>query len=233
MFGLLARKRTELNLLIERLRVAFDISDGVQYIHGHGKCHHNLHVSSVGFNVKNQVQIMEFGKAVYKNRPTEHGSETSDGSAVTRGSFALLQERSGPFPVNTGSTLQAQESGFQKDVLDCSRIVCEVMTVRLIESSMSDRQGKACIRLFCALASLVPRRLLGMLQRGLSDHPDSRPTITEFRDCLNEVLFNLIKENRGSSGTPMMSLDPHIGTRQQDRRSKKREDALDPLHEED
>jgi serine/threonine protein kinase len=215
-FGLFPRRRAEQKFLIERLHVIFDISNGLQYIHGHGICHRNLHISSIGFNAQNNVQIMEFGKACQNSRTVERANERSDPSVAAPS--ILHYDDSGVFPINTRSS-PPKASGFQKDVLDFSRIVCEVLTMRSVNNSMSDRQGKAYIRSFRDLASFIPRRLLGMLQRGLSDFPDSRPTISEFRDCLNDVLLGLVKEHKESSGTSGgSSTDPYMSIGRSERR---------------
>jgi hypothetical protein len=199
LFGLLRRRRAASKFLIERLGVAFDISDGLQYIHGHGICHCNLSVTSIGFNFHQQVQIMEFGMACQQ--------KTNDKGASEAGVGLLCHNRdeSGVFSA-TMLPSQVSESGFQGDVLDFSRIVCEILTMRSCGPSMSDRQENAYIRSFRALASVIPPRLLGMLQRGVSDYPDSRPTISEFRECLSDILCSWLEDSSGSTTDPFFSI---------------------------
>jgi serine/threonine protein kinase len=199
LFGLLRGRVAAQNFLIKRLQVAFDISDGLQYIHGHGICHRNLTLTSIGFNFHQQVQIMEFGTACQHKRTYRNATESG---IILPG---RKRDDSGAFRINMNPS-HISESGFQKDILDFSRIICEILTMRSCGPSLSEREENAYIRSFLALASVVPRRLLGMLQLGLSDNADSRPTITEFYEYLSDLMYSLLDESSSSSSDPRCSI---------------------------
>lgn len=229
--GLIRRSSSERAFLVERLRVALDIADGVHYMHEHGISHRSLDSSSIGFNASNHVQILQFGKARKEsyNSPQPSASNAPASHLQTQGSSkrlsSLTSSTKGSLPASltrneslrscgtTGShpsELQQADHekssqslgggssrGFQQDVLGYSKILCEILTMRSLEGAWADsvnhmsRQGKAYISDFRSLATKIPRRLLELLQRGLGDFADSRPTMDEYCACLGEVLFGL------------------------------------------
>jgi hypothetical protein len=221
--GLLRQKQFEKNFLLERLRVAFDIADAIEYIHTHGICHHSLHGRSIAFNTQNQVQISEFGCArkctterttrnVTENNTVDGGNFHESYSSVTTAAAAaaatLKREESDESHTSTRSVSSSPSKivGLQQDVLDFTWILCEILTMRSSSeaSSINDREGKAYVRAFRSLASVIPRRLLGMIHRGLNgngknDSNGRLPSIADFRECLSEVMYSMTKDGNDTA----------------------------------
>jgi serine/threonine protein kinase len=213
---LLRRKETEEAFLVERLRVALDIADGLKYIHSHGICHRDLHLTSIGFSSTDQVQITSFGKARRQKRPLDDTSakyltvDHSDGVAMLVSPSMYPRESEYRAP---DSSTKSVESGTKQDVLAYSRILCEILTMRSCEISISSREGTAYIRAFRALAFVIPKQLWGLLQKGLSNEVVSRPSMSEFHECLIDVIFSMTMLNRDplflGSGDPRVNMSDH------------------------
>lgn len=242
--GVIKRNRSERLFVAERLMVALDIAEGLQYMHEHGICHRSLDSTGIGFTPSNQVQILRLGKArkqslssrqshpsVAPNNNNNNNNSSSNNispvaakqlkskrlspllsstKAPTFSSLSqlILQEgsaRSSDANSSSDSNEQQHQSsnaltvssnGFEDDVLGFSKILCEILTMRSFGGDAGDsvttgRRGKACMRDFRSLATKIPRSVLELLQRGLSDLAESRPTMKEFCICLCDVHFDL------------------------------------------
>lgn len=188
--GLLNGGKRESDFLIERLQVAYDIADGLEYMHAHGIVHKNIHERSIGFSFKDQVQIHDLGEAMQIPRNGKaHGSNKS---------------RRRPFRDFVSPELEAGEAfSIKTDVFSFTRLFCEILTLRNGQGGHESREGKACIREFRLLAHKISGKLLELLRRGISFNPEYRPSMANFRLAIEETLSALDpkrKSNNALSG---------------------------------
>jgi serine/threonine protein kinase len=179
--GLVKGGRVENDFLAERLSVAYDIADGLEYMHEHGIVHKNIQERSIGFNSKNEVQIHDLGEAVQLPPSGKLHEQRSKRNGVKDEKHCLSSpelEACGEYSTKT-------------DVFSFTRILCEILTLRRGGGDSQSREGKACIREFRLLARKIPMRLLELLQNGLNSDPETRPSMTKFRLAIGHALSSL------------------------------------------
>lgn len=184
--GLLNGDKREKDFLSERLQVAYDIADGLEYMHAHGIVHKNIHERSIGFSFEDQVQIRDLGEAMQIPRNGKaHESNKS---------------RRRPFRDFVSPELEAGEAfSIKTDVFSFARLLCEILTLRRGQGGHQSREGKACIREFRLLAHKIPGKLLELLRRGISFNPEYRPSMADFRLAIEETLSALDPKRKNNN----------------------------------
>ena len=184
------RQKMQTEFLFERIQCAYELADAIDYMHGHGIAHMNLNEHNVGFNSRDELQVYDLGDAVPVNSTSPY-NESSEDTII----LPLEKESSGG------------ELCLKQDVLAFTSLLCELLVLRprvngLVPPGISHiAEGNSTIRAFKKLAKFVPSNLLQLLQRGLSEQPQSRPTMTEFLRVLGDILISLDKDNAKAART--------------------------------
>jgi serine/threonine protein kinase len=184
-WGAGAEKRDAL-FLVERLQVAFDVADALEYLHEHGVVHRGISTKSIGFNQSNDVQLHGFGEAT----PLPRGGTLRDNQDDKRSTAGRY----------TAPEIQAGERyGLKSDVYSFSMLLCEILSLCRLKSDGHPKDPSAYYREFRFLCSKLPKQLLDLLQRGLSAYnPETRPSMTELRAAIEEALVTLNVSRRDS-----------------------------------
>ena len=203
------RKKKTRQFLVERLLVVSEIADAIKYMHDHDISHGNIRHNQIGFDGSNEVKVCGFHNACRATclrngfcdncRPPSvnlfagsHKSET-----VPDDSIEISSEIS---PVtNECESTSGKFQCLKQDVFDFSQLFCEVISMKTSREankicSCSSRGIQGYVRDFQTITSPIPRRLLEMIQSGLSENVCARPTMADYCICLSDVIDILMND---------------------------------------
>jgi serine/threonine protein kinase len=179
--GALMKNRTamRMQLFTERVQVAIDIADAVQYLHARRILYRDLKPANIGFDQNDTVKIFDFGLAVELPEGTDPNSTFNlAGNTGTSRYMAVEVIRKHPYNVKA-------------DVFSYSILLWELMALCKPYDGLVGQQVKECVSVFGerpAIPRTWPTNLRRILRRGWTETLVERPNITEVKDVLEKLL---------------------------------------------
>jgi len=182
----------EINFLQERLRIAIDLADAVEYLHSKRIIHRDLKPANIGFDREGTLKLFDFGLAIE------------------------LPERSNPhltfnLPGNTGTSrymavevIQDNFYNLKVDVFSFSVILWEILALRKPYKGMSSAKAKRYVA-DCGGRPTIPRSwpkvLRKTIEQGWTESIRNRLSISQVKEALLhllcECLLLLLEETAG------------------------------------
>lgn len=219
--GLLKLSHHERKFLSTRLNVAYDIADALEYMHRHNVTYRNFGMDKVGFNRKNETQLVDLGNAEKLEEPPQattmhdilEGSTSLFETSSTR-SFTCLNEASSntessiiigaggaslnKFNAYTAPEVIADEETISEKSVTFSftMLLSEILTLIVMKATPSNKKTSAYIKEFQRISTLLPKELLEKMRRGASLTPKDRPCMQDFVDTLAFGRMSLVVGNK-------------------------------------
>lgn len=175
--GTIMKSRTSLRmqLFAERVQVAIDIADAVQYMHGKRIVYRDLKPANIGFDESGVLKVFDFGLAVELPEGTDPNSTFNlAGNTGTSRYMAVEVIRKHPYNVKA-------------DVFSFSILLWEIMALCKPYDGLVGQQVKECVSVFGerpAIPRTWPTTLRRILRRGWCENLLDRPFISEVKEVL-------------------------------------------------
>ena len=191
--GTIMKSRTSLRmqLFAERIQVAIDIADAVQYMHSKRIIYRDLKPANIGFDGDDTVKLFDFGLAVELPEGSDPNSTFNlAGNTGTSRYMAVEVIRKHPYNVKA-------------DVFSYSILLWEIMALCKPYDGLVGQQVKECVSVFGerpAIPRTWPTTLRRILRRGWCENLLDRPFIAEVMDVLVKLHEASTKPKLFSSG---------------------------------
>jgi len=178
--GTIMKSRTSLRmqLFAERVQVAVDIADAVEYMHSKRIVYRDLKPANIGFDHENCLKIFDFGLAVELPEGTDPNSTFNlAGNTGTSRYMAVEVIRKHPYNVKA-------------DVFSFSILLWEIMALCKPYDGLVGQQVKECVSVFGerpAIPRTWPTTLRRILRRGWCENLLDRPFISEVKEVLSKL----------------------------------------------
>lgn len=181
------------DLLQARLWVARDLASALVYLHSHGVIYRDLKQPNVGFDVRENVKLFDFGLA--KALP---GKPNADG-------FYQLTPCTGSLPTMAPEVVLGKPYNQSCDVFSFGILLWEIMSLQPAFNlfSPADFKKKVAIGGFRpsqTSSNNISSPLRGLIKSCWHVDPDTRPTIAAVKDRLAKQLQMLLDES--AAGAP-------------------------------
>ncbi|GKY92735.1 hypothetical protein MPSEU_000243500 [Mayamaea pseudoterrestris] len=179
--GSLMKNRTamRMQLFTERIKVAIDIADAVQYLHSKRIIYRDLKPANIGFDQNDVVKVFDFGLAVELPEGSDPNSTFNlAGNTGTSRYMAVEVIRKHPY-------------NCKADVFSYSILLWELMALCKPYDGLVGQQVKECVSVFGerpAIPRTWPTNLRRILRRGWTETLIERPFIVEVKDVLEKLL---------------------------------------------
>jgi serine/threonine protein kinase len=183
--GLFGKKTEELNKIwMARLLAAYDLAHALSYLHKRGILHRDIKPANIGFDVRGDIKIFDFGLAKeLKPRDREgHDEFRTSGLAGTRRYMAPEVAEVSPY-------------GFSADVYSFAIVLWEMVALKTaFEKYSRERHYKEIIveGKRPKLSRSWPFVIKNLLQRCWAPKPSDRPT---FQSVCELIKFGLPDQN--------------------------------------
>jgi serine/threonine protein kinase len=165
-------------LLTDRLKIAYDLSSALEYLHERRIIYRDLKPSNIGFDIRGDVKLFDFGLSRFLPTSTEDVEESFRMSNVgTRRYTAPEVEWKRPY-------------NRQADVYSFGVVLWEILTMSSPRSVSRSRKHQY-LPIFRP-CPCWPVELQRLVQSMLSVDPEQRPTITKVRQHLKQILMNMV-----------------------------------------
>jgi serine/threonine protein kinase len=182
----------------KRLDVAYTIADALAYMHERKIAYRNFGVDKVGFNNRNEVQLIELGDA-------DVLEENKDASNGLKRRPRRLTSYSAP------ETLDGFRLTSKADSYSYSKLFSEILTLILVGPNASPRDTQAYVYEFQKVARRLPRETLDLLENGASTNPIKRPTLRDYCETID--LAKAVTTNGPKRSTSLPALRSNVTTR--------------------
>jgi serine/threonine protein kinase len=191
----------------KRLDVAHQIADALQYMHEQNIAYRSFGIDKVGFNLRNEVQLVDLGDA-------EHlvtGKSEKEPPNTSQSSFAPESLKLATDCLTSYSAPEAIEGlalTCKADSYSFSKLFSEILTLIVVRRDSSSRETQAYVSEFQRVARRLPRETLDLLERGANMDPRKRPTLRAFCETIDlaRALVGSEMPRRGSS-LPLLRRD--------------------------
>lgn len=179
--GLIGKKKEELNMIwMARLLAAYDLSHAMSYLHKRGILHRDIKPANIGFDIRGDIKIFDFGLAKELKPCDREGQDQyhSSGLAGTRRYMAPEVAEVSPY-------------GFSADVYSFAILLWEMLTLNTaFEKYSRERHYKEIIveGKRPKLLRSWPFVIKNLLQRCWAATPSDRPT---FQSVCEKIKFGL------------------------------------------
>lgn len=163
------------SLLVERLKVAYDISCSLEYLHERRIIYRDLKTSNIGFDIRGDVKIFDFGLARFL--PTSTGDLDE----------SFLMSNVGTRRYTPPEVLQKKPYNLKADVYTFGVVIWEILT--MCSPKGSGKGEKQNPRL--SACSCWPSELQTLVESMLSLNPSERPTINHARATIKDLLVTI------------------------------------------
>eukprot|EP00527_Entomoneis_sp_CCMP2396_P008253 CAMPEP_0198142576 /NCGR_PEP_ID=MMETSP1443-20131203/5333_1 /TAXON_ID=186043 /ORGANISM="Entomoneis sp., Strain CCMP2396" /LENGTH=385 /DNA_ID=CAMNT_0043805623 /DNA_START=37 /DNA_END=1194 /DNA_ORIENTATION=+ len=178
--GTIMKSRTSLRmqLFAERVQVAIDIADAVEYMHSKRIIYRDLKPANIGFDEEGVLKVFDFGLAVELPEGTDPNSTFNlAGNTGTSRYMAVEVIRKHPYNVKA-------------DVFSFSILLWEIMALCKPYDGLVGQQVKECVSVFGerpAIPRTWPTTLRRILRRGWCENLLDRPFISEVKEVLEKL----------------------------------------------
>lgn len=179
--GSLMKSRTSMRmqLFTERIKVAIEIADAMEYLHSKRIIYRDLKPANVGFDQDGVLKLFDFGLAVELPEGSDPNSTFNlAGNTGTSRYMAVEVIRKHPYNVKV-------------DVFSFSILLWELMALCKPYDGLVGQQVKECVSVFGerpAIPRTWPTNLRRILRRGWTESIVDRPHIGEVKDVLIGLL---------------------------------------------
>lgn len=174
-----SRSSMRMQLFTERIKVAIDIADAMEYLHSKRIIYRDLKPANVGFDNDGVVKLFDFGLAVELPEGSDPDSTFNlAGNTGTSRYMAVEVIRKHPYNVKV-------------DVFSYSILLWELMALCKPYDGLVGQQVKECVSVFGerpAIPRTWPTNLRRILRRGWTESIVERPHIAEVKDVLVKLL---------------------------------------------
>ena len=190
--GSLMKNRTamRMQLFTERIQVAIDIANAVEYMHMRRIIFRDLKPANIGFDQHDVLKVFDFGLAVELPEGTDPNSTFNlAGNTGTSRYMAVEVIRKHPY-------------NCKADVSSYSILLWELMALCKPYDGLVGQQVKECVSVFGerpAIPRTWPTNLRRILRRGWTETLIERPHIIEVKETLEKLL-------EASTGKPATKL---------------------------
>jgi len=182
-----SRSSMRVQLFAERVKVAIDVADAVEYLHSKRIIYRDLKPANVGFDQDGTLKIFDFGLAV----------ELPEGSDPD--STFNLAGNTGTSRYMAVEVIRKQPYNVKVDVFSYSILLWELMALCKPYDGLVGQQVKECVSVFGerpAIPRTWPTNLRRILRRGWAESIIDRPHIGEVKDVLIKLLEATGKPNK-------------------------------------
>ena len=164
-------------LLIERLKVAYDLSSALEYLHDQRIVYRDMKSSNIGFDIRGDVKLFDFGLSRFLPKSTDELEDAFRMSNVgTRRYTAPEVEWKLPY-------------NHQADVYSFGVVLWELMTMSSPRSLKRSRKHHELPVFRCC--PCWPVELQRLIRQMLSVDHKQRPSIAEVRMSLKQILMDI------------------------------------------
>jgi serine/threonine protein kinase len=163
------------SLLVERLKVAYDISCSLEYLHERRIIYRDLKTSNIGFDIRGDVKIFDFGLARFL--PTS----TGDSDESFRMSNVGTRRYTPP------EVTQKKPYNLKADVYTFGVVMWEILTMCSPKGSAKGDQQKPRL----SACSCWPSELQTLVESMVFLDPSERPTINHVRATIKDLLVTI------------------------------------------
>mmetsp|Transcript_24069 Transcript_24069/g.37107 ORF Transcript_24069/g.37107 Transcript_24069/m.37107 type:complete len:441 (+) Transcript_24069:140-1462(+) len=185
--GLFKNKEKEKALLIERLKAAFDLSAAIDHLHKHNILYRDLKPENVGFDIRGDVKLFDFGLA----REVDPRDVDKDGTYK-------LSANTGSLRYMAPEVALGQPYNFSVDVYSFSILLWELMSLETPFQGFNVRlQNEQVIKGGTRPKTNKdwPTSVRNLMQRGWSEDIVRRPSMEAATKILKDLLVNLREGN--------------------------------------
>ena len=182
-----SRATMRMQLFAERIKVAIDIADAVEYLHSKRIIYRDLKPANIGFDQEGVLKIFDFGLAV----------ELPEGSDIN--STFNLAGNTGTSRYMAVEVIRKHPYNCKADVFSYSILLWELMALCKPYDGLVGQQVKECVSVFGerpAIPRTWPTNLRRILRRGWAESLIERPHIVEVKEVLNKLLEASSKSNK-------------------------------------
>jgi serine/threonine protein kinase len=167
-------------LLVEKLRVSYDLSSALEYLHERRIVYRDLKSTNIGFDIRGDVKIFDFGLSRFMPTSTENLEESFRMSNVgTRRYSAPEVEKNKPY-------------NLKADVYSFGVVMWEILTMSSPRGVKKNKENGG-FPVF-APCPCWPTDLQKLVTSMLDTDPNRRPTMKYVRVMLAELLMHLSDE---------------------------------------
>lgn len=182
-----SRSSLRMQLFAERIKVAINIADAMEYLHSKRIIYRDLKPANVGFDEDGTLKLFDFGLAVELPEGSDPDSTFNlAGNTGTSRYMAVEVIRKHPYNVKV-------------DVFSYSILLWELMALCKPYDGLVGQQVKECVSVFGerpAIPRTWPTNLRRILRRGWTESIVDRPHIGEVKDVLAKLLEASGKPNK-------------------------------------
>jgi len=174
-----SRSSMRMQLFAERIKVAINIADAIEYLHEKRIIYRDLKPANVGFDQDGTLKLFDFGLAVELPEGSDPNSTFNlAGNTGTSRYMAVEVIRKHPYNVKV-------------DVFSYSILLWELMALCKPYDGLVGQQVKECVSVFGerpAIPRTWPTNLRRILRRGWCESVVDRPHIGEVKETLVKLL---------------------------------------------
>lgn len=163
--------------LAERLQVAHDIADALEYMHQHGIVHGSLDIDHVGFTTSGKVQVFDFGTATQLSQDDKIQSDIRRSPRTEH--------------YQSPEVYFADAYDCKADVYSFATLLCEIISLCIGSRKKKVRKSANNISKIRSISASAYSKIMDMLERGWSINPENRPKMAEMRETLADILNEL------------------------------------------
>lgn len=212
--GSSSRSRTHDRSILKRLKVAYEISNALSYMHSQGIAYRNFGMDKVGFTTDKVVQLMELGDAERINesrtgesptltttllksslssskRPPRQASVHLDRRVTSYSAPEITMLLSSQGMEESDGTSGPRDLTCKADSYSFSKLLSEMLTLVVVRPDSTPKEMEAYITGFERVGRRLSKKCLDVMQRGASLHPSHRPTMPAYCRALQETMVNL------------------------------------------
>lgn len=166
------------DLFIERLQVAIQVAEAVEYLHSKRVIYRDLKPANIGFDDEGTVKLFDFGLAVeVPEKPYADATFNLSGNTGTSRYMAV-------------EVILKEFYNFKADVFSFSVLLCEVMSLCKPFDGLDGDQVKEWVAVFGERPHIprsLPNALRQVIKQGWAEFSRQRPTISQVRKTLERV----------------------------------------------
>ena len=222
-----AMTKVEETFYCERLMVARQIADALDYMHQQKIAYRSFGMDKVGFSYRNEVQLIELGDAEFLEDKNPR-KELSNTSRLLSSSQNNLPTKDCVTFCTSPEHVHGNPLTDKADSYSFSKVFSAILTLIVLGPNLTPRELQAYASEFQRVTRRLPRETLDLLERGTDRDPNKRPTLRAYCEGI-DLAMSMVERRRRllerSSSLPMllrrgMSM---TGRAQQDRPSRPHE----------
>ena len=181
-------------LLMERIKVAIDLSSALSYIHSKGIVHRNIHPGNVGFDDRGNVQLFGFGHAKkLENSSSAFSLYGDDPNDCCGGADNAISPDLVPSRYTANEVLYGEQHGTAADVFSFTTLLFELLT---LPESLKKLRKRCSLDNASSSTDVnkddgIPMELQQLIEQGWKRNPLQRPSMKTYEKILRQTYADM------------------------------------------